>query len=199
MQNAMNGHQTSEKSVGNRLKKLRLDYEDENIEKGKLTQEKLAKIISARQTGKRLLSPQHIGRIERGDSPLSYKYAVLFSEFFNVRLQWFLYGAGPKTDAEAEAIEVEKKLSFVRKFADKKIAVWSLISAIAEIRGFEIDEIPRSMGADFSTHLFHLVDNEHNEFVYQDDGLIDRIRHYAELEVNAFIDAATRNSNGGAW
>ncbi len=196
MSNATNEQQTA-KNAGDRVKELRLNYEDSNVKRGKLTQEDLAEMISARQTGKRRLSPQHLGRIERNESPLSPKYAVLLSEFFNVRVKWLLHGIGARTDAEAEAEEVEKRLRFARNIGNEKVAVWELVNAIASLRGFHVEEIPRGSGADFDTHIFQLTDNDQNTFVLQDDTFIFRLLHYARLEVNALIEESKRGIENG--
>lgn len=85
---------------GGRLKKLRKEKH--------LSQAELAEAIGLMQNRTHTCSEKQIGYIERGERPLSPEYALLFSRFFEVRLEFLMCDDNFKTVEELNRHFVEK-------------------------------------------------------------------------------------------
>lgn len=176
------------KTAGQRLKSLR---ESHPVAGGKrLTQEMLAQEIGWMQNGRRKLSSVHLGNIENDRREMSLKYAVLFARYFGVNVDWLLYGTGFKTEEEAKAAAQEERAKYVLSVLDVTKSVKQLMCAILKAKGYSLNEIPADVGCSIDTHVYQVSDKNGNIVVFQDDGLADRILHYAELEMSAFLASA---------
>lgn len=108
--------------VGERVRKLReqLGY----------TQEELAGLLPPDRQG-RGRSEKTIGRIERGETPLSGKYAIMLSKALNCRPQYLL--------GEDNFITEKQKLSYsLDRMEESAKVLHSLIKGIASNYGYEI-------------------------------------------------------------
>ena len=150
----------------------------------------LAEEIGQMQSGKRKLSSVHLGNIETGRREMSLKYAVLFANYFRVNVEWLLYGTGFKTEEEEKAAAQEERAEFVSSVLDVTKSVKHLMRSILKVKGYNLNEMPTDIGCSIDTHIYQISDNNGNTFVFQDDGLADRILHYAELEMSAFLSSA---------
>lgn len=178
------------KTPGERLKSLRED-------KGNLTQEKLAEEIGKIQTSTRTLSTITIGRYENGREPISYKYAVLFAKYFDVYVDWLLYGTGFKNTEEEKKAEQQKIAEHVKSVLDIPQAVMQLMITILRSKGYELTKVPQDLSIDLDAHMYQLTElngnDDGNTIVFRDDMLFDRILHYADLELSAFLSSALSN------
>lgn len=175
------------KTPGERLKSLRED-------KGNLTQEKLAEEIGKIQTSTRTLSTITIGRYENGREPISYKYAVLFAKYFDVYVEWLLYGTGFKNAEEKIKAEQQKTDEYVKSVLDIPQAVMQLMTTILRAKGYELIKVSQDLSCDVDTHVYQLTEltdnDDGNTIVFQDDMIFERILHYADLELSAFLSSA---------
>ncbi len=178
------------KTPGERLQSLRES-------KGNLSQEKLAEEIGKMQTSTRTLSPITIGRYENGREPISYKYAVLFAKYFDVYVDWLLYGTGFKNTEEEKKAEQQKIAEHVKSVLDIPQAVMQLMITILRSKGYELTKVPQDLSIDLDAHMYQLTElngnDDGNTIVFRDDMLFDRILHYADLELSAFLSSALSN------
>ncbi len=181
-------HSTKERTAGQRLKSLRDNHH--TCDGKKLTQEALAEEIGQMQPGKRQLSSTQVGYIENDKREMSLKYAVLFANYFGVNVEWLLYGTGYKTDEEEKAAHQKERAEFVLSVLDIGRSVNQLMSSILKTKGYTLSEVPRDVGTSIDTHVYQITDNKGKTIAFQDDGLADRILHYAELEMSAFLSSA---------
>ena len=173
---------TFPRTAGRRLRSLR--------EEEKLTQEQLAEKIGQLQDSKRTLSSVQIGYLENDRREMSLKYAELFAHFFNVNSEWLLYGRGFKSESEANAAEKKERSEYVHSVLNKRQIIKQLMSASLLVKGYILDELPKDIGSDIDTHIYQLTDRNGQTIIHQDDGLYNRIQHYIDLEMTAFLYSA---------
>lgn len=119
------------KTPGERLKQLRMEYEDNDTQRGKMTQFDLAEKVAELQTGSRKCSEKQIGYQERNERDISPDYAMLFAKVFGVRYEYILCLDDFRTDAERFDALIERSNSLYSRKIDA-------LKTLAGLRGIEI-------------------------------------------------------------
>ena len=161
-------------------------------------------LLQERKKETRLLTEQTVGLYERGKLQISEKYGRLFADFFGVPFDWLLYGRGFATQEQAAFVKSEdEKCAAIKedesrrrriKGIDSTRQAWkTILSAYGDIHGLTLYEIPNNIGTDIDTHIFCISDENGNEHFVQDNGLVDRVKHYVNLELSDLVRRALEN------